>query len=90
MFNTIMIVILSLIVFLFIGMAIIGFIFEKKDFNDGYCQYCGSKLRHFDTDSQGGRGYVCDKCHYHLWISWKMIDKNFKNEEVKNDDGRDK
>lgn len=43
---------------------------EKKDFNNGICPDCGEPLRHFDDDSQGGQGWVCDKCGYHTWISW--------------------
>lgn len=48
---------------------------EKKRYNNGICINCGNKLRHFDVDSQGGRGYCCDKCHYHTWVSYD-IDKN--------------
>ncbi len=50
---------------------------EKVDFNNGYCKHCNSRLRRFDVDSQGGRGYVCDDCGYHVWVSYK-VDKNFK------------
>lgn len=51
---------------------------EKKDFNNGICPKCGNKLYHFDTDSQGGRGYCCHKCPYFTWINWKCVDKNYK------------
>lgn len=44
---------------------------EKKDWNNGYCS-CGEPWKHFTTDSQGGRGYCCDKCHKHIWISYKV------------------
>lgn len=50
---------------------------EKKSFNDGKCIKCGSRLRHFDTDSQGGRGYKCGKCSYHTWVSYNCVDKNY-------------
>lgn len=30
----------------------------------------GQALRYFTTDSQGGRGYICDKCNYCVWINW--------------------
>lgn len=50
---------------------------EKIAFNKGFCKHCNCLLRRFDTDSQGGRGYVCDKCGYHVWVSYK-VDKNFK------------
>ena len=50
---------------------------EKLAFNNGSCKHCNCHLRHFDTDSQGGRGYVCDKCGHYIWISYN-VDKNFK------------
>ena len=59
---------------------------EKKGFNDGICPICGEKLKHFDNDSQGGRGYFCPfiKHRYYTWVSYKFIDKNFgkKNSEL--------
>lgn len=55
---------------------------EKRDFNKGRCYCCGSKLRHFTNDIQGGRGYICDKCKTVTWVSYKSIDKEFlKNEQ---------
>ena len=50
------------------------------------CPICGEKLKHFDNDSQGGRGYCCPstKHRYYTWVSYKFIDKNFgkKNSEL--------
>lgn len=48
---------------------------EKRQYNECKCPRCNNNLRHFDTDSQGGRGYCCDNCHYHTWVSWKFVDK---------------
>ena len=48
---------------------------EKRDYNNGFCKYCGEKLRLFDFDSGGSRGYVCDKCRYHTWISYSRVDR---------------
>lgn len=53
-----------------IGMAIEGY-----HFNKGKCRRCGATLNFFDIDSQGGRGYVCDKCGYTTWVSYYFIDK---------------
>lgn len=52
---------------------------EKQGFNNGICPICGEKLKHFDNDSQGGRGYCCPstKHRYYTWVSCKFIDKNF-------------
>lgn len=71
----------------FIGIGILCAIRnEKKGFNDGICPICGEKLKHFDNDSQGGRGYYCPstKHRYYTWVSYKFIDKNFgkKNSEL--------
>lgn len=50
---------------------------EKRMYNNGICRECGYPLRHFDTDSQGGRGYICDACKYYCWVSYN-VDKNYK------------
>lgn len=42
---------------------------ERKRWNGGICPVCGNNLRHFDTDSQNGHGWVCDKCNYITWVS---------------------
>ena len=47
---------------------------EKKQYNGGRCRICYGELRHFDNDSQGGRGYCCHNGHY-IWICWAGIDK---------------
>lgn len=69
---------LTLICIILIICLILGIIItrikEKKAYNNGYCPNCGEKLRHFDTDSQGGRGYTCKKCGYTTWVSYN-IDK---------------
>lgn len=51
---------------------------EKEKFNNGICKVCGQKLKCFDTDSQGGRGYTCSEWHYPVWVSYPSVDKNFK------------
>lgn len=51
---------------------------KHKEFNNGVCPKCGKQLKHFDTDSQGGRGYCCNDCHYFTWVSYDCVDKNFK------------
>ena len=67
-----MIILLEIILCLLIICIIVGpFVcnaYEKKLYNNGICQHCGQKLRYFTTDSQGGRGYICDKCDYCVWI----------------------
>lgn len=70
--------------------VIIGILYtirsEKQGFNGGICPICGRKLKHFDNDSQGGRGYCCPstKHRYYTWVSYNFIDKNFgkKNSEL--------
>lgn len=58
----------------------IGISLEEHYYNNGICRHCGKPLRYFDTDSQGGRGYCCDDCGYHTWVSYKTVDKNYKGE----------
>ena len=60
------------------GITRIARYFEAKSFNNGICPLCNSKLRNFDTDSQGGRGYACTGkgCEYTTWCSYN-VDKNF-------------
>lgn len=73
MFILLVIVILILLLIL----SPIGEMLERRDFNNGRCPHCGTSLRCFDTDSQGGRGYTCDKCNYTTWVSYKRVDKNY-------------
>lgn len=72
---------MTIIAFAIIALLIFGCVYacytERKDFNNGICRKCGSKLRHFDNDSSGARGYTCDKCYNKVWVSYS-IDKNFR------------
>ena len=61
--------------------AVIACGLEYMGFNRGYCRHCGRRLKLFDIDSQGGRGYICDACRYSTWVSYGLVDKNFKEEE---------
>ena len=71
-----MIIMVILILFIFYNIAII---FESKDYNKGKCVKCGSELKYFDTDSQGGRGYkCCGDCGYTTWVSYNRIDRDCK------------
>jgi len=45
---------------------------ESKSYNNGICKDCGKKLKCFDMDSQGGRGYTCKKCDYTTWVSYPI------------------
>jgi hypothetical protein len=74
------ILIVAALTSLMIILPSIGIRLEKKGFNNGICPYCKRKLVHFDTDSQGGRGYTCKNtnCGYYTWVSYKCVDKNFR------------
>jgi hypothetical protein len=50
------------------AMAIISYIIDTVSWNKGQCKTCQTALRHFDMDSQGGNGYICDSCHHTVWI----------------------
>lgn len=45
---------------------------ERKDYNNGFCPKCGHPWRYFDSDSQGGRGYCCDKCGNVIWVNFPV------------------
>ena len=44
---------------------------EKKDWNNGVCAESGLPWLHFDTDSQGGRGYKDGQGNY-IWVSYRV------------------
>ena len=67
---TFLIILLVALVFILILGPFIFRRSEIRQFNDGYCRKCGSKLRHFDNDSQGGEGWCCDNCDSVIWLSW--------------------
>lgn len=66
-----------LLIIVLVSLPLIGIHLEKKGYNNGRCPKCSISLRHFDTDSQGGRGYCCPNCHYATWVSYKIVDKNY-------------
>ncbi len=43
---------------------------ESRAWNNGLCAKYGEPWVHFDTDSQGGRGYKCRDAT--IWISWPV------------------
>lgn len=51
---------------------------EKLGYNHGICPRCEGRLRKFDEDSQGGRGYMCDRCGYVTWVSYYRVDRDYK------------
>jgi hypothetical protein len=54
---------------------------EEVDYNHGICPHCERKLRKFDEDSQGGRGYMCDCCGYVTWVSYYCVDRDYKEDD---------
>lgn len=60
----------------------LAYINEKRIFNNGICPYCKTKLKYFDTDSQGSRGYICNNCGYNAWIVFSFDKKN-KHKNIK-------
>lgn len=74
-------VIIVFIVLIAITVPIVGVHMERVAYNGGVCRHCKTKLRHFDNDSQGGRGYVCDKCGYVTWVSYNCVDRKVTNND---------
>ena len=67
----------SIFITLIVLLVLFARLNEKKRFNDGVCPECFTKLNLFDCDSGGARGYVCDNCHYTVWVSYG-IDKAYE------------
>jgi hypothetical protein len=56
-----------------VAVFFIGYHKEKRAWNNGRCPKCNAEWEHFDTDSQGGRGYKCSAgCGYGPWISYPV------------------
>ena len=70
-----------LLIIIFVLLVLYAIMAEKKAFNNCKCPKCGKKLRLFDCDSQGGRGWCCDECTYHTWVSYKIVDNKYIKEE---------
>ena len=67
--------VIILIIIIGIILVALGIHGEKKSFNNGVCKVCNQRLGHFDTDSQGGRGYTCPSMHYSVWVSYRCVDR---------------
>lgn len=65
-------IIMAAISFIILSLAIL---YEKREYNNGICKCCGKKLRHFDTDSQGGRLYTCEDMHTLVSVSYDCVDR---------------
>ena len=81
-------VLLGMVIFVVV-MVLLTIHREKLDYNHGICPRCGNqnvfiemrRLKKFDDDSQGGRGYKCDRCGYVTWVSYDCVDCDYKEEE---------
>lgn len=52
-----------------------GYLTERKQFNKGVCPKCNSQLKHVGPDYYDIRAYVCEKCDYVTWVSYRAVDK---------------
>lgn len=68
--------ILIIMVIIFFIILILAILYEKRNYNNGICRHCGKPLRHFDTDSQGGRLYTCPDFCSLVSVSYNCVDKN--------------
>lgn len=39
---------------------------------------CGNPLRDWAINCRGERGYLCEICGYHTWVSYKTVDKKYR------------
>ena len=75
------VILFTVIIVTGIVLTILGKRRERKNFNNGTCLHCGAQLTCFDHDSQGGRGYYCRNCNYVTWVSYKSVDKDFREQD---------
>lgn len=75
------IIIIIALVALFIIALFLAWYYEYRSFNNGVCPKCGGKFTHFDTDSHGSRGYICEHCNHITWVGYPFIDNNYENKE---------
>jgi hypothetical protein len=61
-----------LVIFYFSTIVLFWYI-EKRKWNNGICKKNGLVWEYYDTDSQGGRGYIAGE--ERVWISYPFIDK---------------
>lgn len=76
MTKTVALIIFIALLLLFVFLTFLGIILEKRAYNKGICKYCGKPLRHFDTDSQGGRLYTCPDFCSLVSVSYNCVDKS--------------
>lgn len=56
--------------FISTGIPILGYTWDKKNWNNGICPNCNKGFwKSFDMDSQGGIGYTCTNCGSTHWQS---------------------
>ena len=65
-------IIIAVIVTIAIAGALLVRRAEKKSWNKGVCPKCGGKWICFDYCFCGDRGYYCNKCGNHIWISYDV------------------
>lgn len=75
MSKTVALIIFIALLLLFVFLIFLAIILEKRAYNKGICKYCGKPLRHFDTDSQGGRLYTCPDFCSLVSVSYNCVDK---------------
>lgn len=65
-----MIWVLIAIITVWLGAIPVFVLQDRRTWNGGVCRKCGGRLHHADTDSQGGKLWVCEQCHCRFWTSW--------------------
>lgn len=71
------VILIGIAVVVFFAFTWLAILWEKHDYNKGICKCCGKPLRHFDTDSQGGRLYTCENFCTLVSVSYNCVDKKY-------------
>lgn len=75
----VVLIILSIVIITWLALYRLMVVNEIKQFNNGICKVCGSKLHKSTVEYEDSRLYRCSKCKTtKIWITIDKVDKNFK------------
>ncbi len=70
MWSLILMYIATLSCVAFVGIACLTYLFDRREWNKGWCGECMRPWAYCDTDFRGQRLYRCPNCKRTIWIFW--------------------
>lgn len=52
--------------------CVLGYLKDRRDWNNGVCLKCHTSWKSFDMDSAGEVGYTCGTGRHTIWLSWQF------------------